>query len=174
VKSTQLAAIIILALVAGAIGFVAYQATQRPPPPDAAASAALPEFVLPDLQGVERASSEWSGQPRIVNFWATWCPPCRREIPLLIELQAQYGDALQVIGIAIDDMAEVQDYAADTGFNYPVLIGQQNAVELGNSVLQDWIGLPFTAFVDASGQITHVHVGELHREQASEFLKELL
>ena len=50
-KSTQLAAIIILALVAGAIGFVAYQATQRPPPPDAAASAALPEFVLPDLQG---------------------------------------------------------------------------------------------------------------------------
>ena len=52
--------------------------------------------------------------------------------------------------------------------------GQQNAVELGNAVLQDWIGLPFTAFVDASGQITHVHVGELHREQASEFLKELL
>lgn len=173
-KTTQLAVIIVLALTAGAIGFVAYQATQKPSAPDAMASAALPEFVLPDLQGAERASSEWSGRPRIVNFWATWCPPCRREIPLLIELQAQHGDALQVIGIAIDDMSEVQDYAADTGFNYPVLVGQQDAVELGNAVLRDWIGLPFTAFVDASGRITHVHVGELHREQASEFLKELL
>jgi peroxiredoxin len=93
---------------------------------------------------------------------------------LLIELQAQYGDVLQVIGIAIDDMAEVRNYAADTGFNYPVLVGQQNAVALGNAVLTDWIGLPFTAFVDASGRIIRVHVGELHREQAQEFLGELL
>jgi thiol-disulfide isomerase/thioredoxin len=174
VKTTQLAVIIVLALTAGVIGFVAYQATQKPPVSESTASNSLPQFVLPDLEGVERTSSEWSGRPRIVNFWATWCPPCRREIPLLIELQAQYGDALQVIGIAIDDMAEVQDYAADTGFNYPVLVGQQNAVELGNAVLRDWIGLPFTAFVDAAGQITHVHVGELHRDQAQKFLKELL
>ena len=171
---TQLALVLALALAAAGVGFVAYRATQAPPASETTAGAFLPRFALQDLDGAERASAEWEGRPRIVNFWATWCPPCRREIPLLIELQAQYGDVLQVIGIAIDDMAEVRNYAADTGFNYPVLVGQQNAVALGNAVLTDWIGLPFTAFVDASGRIIRVHVGELHREQAQEFLGELL
>ena len=171
----QSAIVVTLALAAAAVGFVSYKATQAPPAADSMAAAQfLPQFQLPDIEGVERAANEWEGRPRVVNFWATWCPPCRREIPLLIELQAQYGNDLQVIGIAIDDMSEVRDYAADTGFNYPVLVGQQEAVALGNAVLSDWIGLPFTAFVDAAGRIKKVHVGELHRQQAQEFLKEIL
>jgi len=109
-----------------------------------------------------------------VNFWATWCPPCRREIPLLIELQNEYGADLAVIGIAVDDMETVREYAVKSQFNYPVLVGQQNAVELGNQVLADWIGLPFTAFVNASGDVVRVHVGELHRDQAETFLTEIL
>lgn len=171
---SRLLLVLALALAAATGGFLASRATQGPSVTGSPVAAALPHFSLPDLEGVTRRSSEWDGRPRVVNFWATWCPPCRREIPLLIELQARYGDAMQVIGVAIDDMTEVRDYAADTGFNYPVLVGQQDAVNLGNEVLQDWIGLPFTAFVDASGKITRVHVGELHADQAQEFLSELL
>lgn len=172
-KRSGLVLVLVLALAAGAGGFLASTA-MRSPPAAAGAAAMLPPFSLTDIDGTVRQSSEWDGRPRIINFWATWCPPCRREIPLLIDVQAQHAGALQVIGVAIDDMAEVQDYAADTGFNYPVLVGQQDAVNLGNQVLEDWIGLPFTAFVDASGKITRVHVGELHADQAETFIAEML
>ena len=96
------------------------------------------------------------------------------EIPLLKELQSEYGDRIDIIGVAIDDMEAVREYAVEAEFNYPVLVGQQDAVDLGNRVLKDWIGLPFTAFVDASGTIRHVHVGEIHREQAEGFLRSIL
>jgi thiol-disulfide isomerase/thioredoxin len=163
-----------LALISAAGGYLAFNAMRDPPAADTPVATALPEFTLTDLDGVSRPSSEWDGQPRIINFWATWCPPCRREIPLLVELQASHRDSLQVIGIAVDDMDAVRDYAADTGFNYPIVVGQQDAVDLGNQILPDWIGLPFTAFVDRSGRITRVHVGELHREEAEEFIGEIL
>jgi len=174
VTTGRVALVLSLALASAAGGFFAFNALRGSPPSTAAVAPTLPDFTLTDLEGISRRSSEWAGRPRIVNFWATWCPPCRREIPLLIELQASHRDSLEVIGIAIDDMAAVREYAADTGFNYPILVGQQDAVDLGNKILRDWIGLPFTAFVDASGHVTRVHVGELHREEAEEFIQEVL
>lgn len=170
----RIVVVVTLALISAAGGYFAFNAVRNPPSPDSPVAAALPEFTLTDLDGVDRHSSEWDGKPRMINFWATWCPPCRREIPLLVELQAGHRDSLQVIGIAVDDMDAVRDYAADTGFNYPILVGQQDAVDLGNQILPDWIGLPFTAFVDRSGHITRVHVGELHRKDAGEFIREIL
>lgn len=170
--SRQILILVAIALIAGAGGYLAYRASV--PQSGPAVAAKMPSFVLPDLTGSDRDSNEWANRPRLVNFWATWCPPCRREIPLLIELQNEFGADLAVIGIAIDDMEAVRDYAVESEFNYPVLVGQQNAVELGNQVLADWIGLPFTAFVNASGDIVRVHVGELHRDQAEAFLREIL
>lgn len=166
--------IVTLALASAAGGFVAFHALREPPSSASGVSSRLPEFTLEDLDGVSRRSSEWDGEPRIINFWATWCPPCRREIPLLVDLQASHQDSIQIIGIAIDDMDAVRRFAADTGFNYPILVGQQNAVELGNRVLKNWIGLPFTAFVDKSGRVVRVHVGELHRKETEEFIREIL
>ena len=170
----QLLALGILALASAAAGYLAYTEMPAPTASAPAASDMLPAFTLPDLDERARQSSEWDGQVRVVNFWATWCPPCRREIPLLKELQSEYGDRIRIIGVAIDDMEAVQEYAVEAEFNYPVLVGQQDAVDLGNQVLEDWIGLPFTAFVDASGTIRHVHVGEIHREQAEGFLRSTL
>lgn len=170
--SRQILILIAIALIAGAGGYLTYRGSA--PGSGPAVAAKIPGFVLPDLTGSDRDSSEWAGRPRLVNFWATWCPPCRREIPLLIELQNEYGADLAVIGIAIDDMETVREYAVKSQFNYPILVGQQNAVELGNQVLPDWIGLPFTAFVNASGDVVRVHVGELHRDQAETFLTEIL
>ena len=176
----QVIAIVLLAVVAGAAGYFVsrHQSTPVGPvvatPVDSAELRAVPDFSLVDLAGETRSGAEWSGQVRIVNFWATWCPPCRREIPLLIDLQQEYGDRMQVIGIAIDDLADVQSYAEETGFNYPVLVGQQEAIDLGNAFLPDFVGLPFTVIVDAGNRIAKVHMGELHRDEAKAMLAEVL
>ena len=165
--------VVVLAVASAAGGFFLYRGSSPVEPPSAATDWA-PAFVLTDVDGEQRDSSEWDGRVRLVNFWATWCPPCRREIPLLIDLQNEYGGKIQILGIAIDDLDAVQEYAANAGFNYPVLVGQQDAINLANIYQNDFIGLPFTAFVDSTGHIVRVHVGELHRDQATTFISEIL
>ncbi|HUH00138.1 MAG TPA: TlpA disulfide reductase family protein [Gammaproteobacteria bacterium] len=175
----------LIAVASGVAGYFIYAGMAghgRPaddglPPLPAAPQAAeiAPEFVLPDLAGTPRSSSEWHDTVRVVNFWATWCPPCIREIPLLVDVQQEYGGrGVQVIGIAMDETDAVRDFAAGMEFNYPVLIGQEDAVDLGNRFLDGFIGLPFTAFTDRDGRIVRVHSGELHREQIEAILAELL
>lgn len=175
-----------LALGAGAAGFFLYLGLAGPeqhgddrlaaPASNAPRAAEFaPEFTLPDLDGVARSSGEWHDTVRVVNFWATWCPPCIREIPLLVDIQQEYGGrGVQVLGIAIDETDAVVDFAGGIAFNYPVLIGQEDAMNLGNRFLNGFIGLPFTAFTDRSGRIVRVHTGELHREQIEAILAELL
>lgn len=172
-KGRQLVVVAMLAVASATGGFFFYRGVDSTGPASPAAGS-IPSFVLTDTDGEARNSNEWDGQVRLVNFWATWCPPCRREIPLLIELQKDYDQRIQVIGIAIDDLEAVQAYALASGFNYPVLVGQQEAVDLANAFLRDFVGLPFTAFADSKGNIVRVHVGELHRDQADEFLAEIL
>ncbi len=172
--------LVLLAAAAAVTGFFAYRffvapepAAVRAPSPEAARTA--PDFALPDLEGRMRSSDEWDGSIRVVNFWATWCPPCRKEIPLLKEIQAEYGDrGVQIIGIAMDETEAVTQYAETMKFNYPVLIGQQEAVDLGNQFLKDFIGLPFTVFTDRDGRIVDVHTGELHRDQIETYLGRIL
>jgi thiol-disulfide isomerase/thioredoxin len=168
-------AILLLALVSGMTGFLAYRGLDGPDPAPEETAGLAPPFALPDVKGNLRSSSEWDGKIRIVNFWATWCPPCRREIPLLVDIQREFADRdVQVIGIAIDETEAVTRFAERIPFNFPVLVGQQDAVELANQYLPDWVGLPFTAFADASGRIVHVHTGELHREQIEAILGQIL
>jgi thiol-disulfide isomerase/thioredoxin len=126
----------------------------------------LPEFVLPDLRGNERSISEWSGRPLIINFWATWCAPCRREMPLLQTLhQERKEDRLEVIGIAIDRLDEVEAFVAESGITYPILVGQQDAMAIAEQFGADFVALPFTVFTAEDGQVLWLHLGELHLEQ---------
>ena len=171
--------LVLLAAGAAATGFFAYRhlvapdPVARAPAPEAARNA--PDFALPDLEGRMRMSDEWDGRVRVVNFWATWCPPCRKEIPLLKEIQTEYADrGVQIIGIAMDETEAVTEYAQTMEFNYPVLIGQQEAVDLGNLFLKDFIGLPFTVFTDRDGRIVDIHTGELHRDQIESYLGRIL
>ena len=107
-----------------------------------------PDMVMKDLEGEVRNINEWDGKVILVNFWATWCPPCLREIPLLIELQETYSaQGFQVIGIAIDDVDAVNDFADDMGINYPVLPGETEAIDLARQYGNRIDGLPYTAFV---------------------------
>jgi thiol-disulfide isomerase/thioredoxin len=177
--------LVLLALASGLAGYFLYLGLAGrdqpaddgfpPLPPAPQAAEFAPAFALPDIDGVERSSDEWDDTIRVVNFWATWCPPCIREIPLLVDIQAEYGErGVNVIGIAIDETEAVADFAGNFEFNYPVLVGQEDAMELGHAFVKGFIGLPFTAFTDRSGRIIRVHTGEIHREQIEEILAELL
>jgi thiol-disulfide isomerase/thioredoxin len=131
----------------------------------------LGEFELPDLSGTLRHSSEWDGKARMVNFWATWCAPCRREIPLLKKTQEEHGaENVQVIGIAVDFPEEVTAYAEEVQFNYPVLIGQEEAMAVAETSGVDFIGMPFTMIVAPGGELIKAHIGEIVESHIEEIL----
>jgi thiol-disulfide isomerase/thioredoxin len=195
VKNLSLGAAILIAAVGVTAGFLGYklwpstyQATARvyvnssaPPPAAAETQAApeappvpetVPEIHMPDLAGHQRALSEFAGKPRIINFWATWCGPCRREIPLLNELQKENRhEGLQIIGIAIDFDKAVQDYVKKTHIDYPVLIGEDAGLEAAQKFGISDLVLPFSVFADASNRVVAVKIGELHATEATFILQ---
>jgi len=131
-------------------------------------------FTLPDLSGTPRSFDEWHGKARIVNFWATWCAPCRREIPLLKKVQSEHGPTgLQVIGIAVDFVEDVVSYAEQADFNYPVMVGQEDAMAVAEASGVEFIGLPFTMIVAPSGELLAVHLGEIHAPQIATIVEQL-
>ena len=161
-----------IALMAGALLYavrIPVQAPEAPAQQEAAeaepATQDAPVFVafsLPDLDGESRNFSEWSGKHVLLNFWATWCAPCRREIPLLKTFQDERGEnGIQVIGIAVDFQEEVADYAEAAEFNYPILIGQEDAMAVAESSGIEFIGMPFTMIVAADGELLNAHFGEI-------------
>ena len=121
-----------------------------------------PAFELPDMEGNVRNMSEWAGKHTLLNFWATWCAPCRREIPLLKAFQDEHGpDGFQVVGIAVDFPDEVVAYAEQAEFNYPIVIGQEEAMAIAETSGIDFIGMPFTMIVAADGELINAHIGEI-------------
>ena len=170
----------IVAAVAGALalgGYVAYRtmlaeptvAAQSVPAADAPSSVqaaeTLPEFTLANLSGEQQSSHSWPDQALVINFWATWCAPCLREIPLLKEFhETQQANGITVVGIAVDRPEPVAAFAEDMMFNYPVLVGQAEGMEAAASFGVDFFALPFTVFTDHDANILGVHTGELHSE----------
>ena len=123
-----------------------------------------PSFSLMGLDGEMHDFDEYDGRHRLLNFWATWCAPCRREIPLLKEFQAEQGDdGILVIGIAVDFMEEVQQYAEAAEFNYPILVGEMDAMAVAEQSGLQFHAMPFTMIVTADGEFLNAHFGELHR-----------
>lgn len=173
-KNIAVAIGLIIVFIAGVAGYfvTANQDTATPAaemqepaaePPQAISSAsAQVQFALNDIDGNLRNLSEWHGKARLINFWATWCAPCRREIPLLKQTQADHAaDNVQIIGIAVDFQEEVQAYAEEAQFNYPILVGQEDAMAAAEDAGVPFIGLPFTMIVAPSGELLNSHVGEI-------------
>jgi len=168
-------ALIALALSGAALlGYVSYRTLlpSAPPVPAAVPAAApvqaapaqtLPDFSLSTLSGTQQSILDWPGKALIINFWATWCPPCLREIPLLKEFQAADAErSIQVVGIAVDRLEPVRAFAEKMDFNYPLLIGQADAMDAAGAFGVDFFALPFTVFTDTDGNVLGVHTGELH------------
>jgi len=133
------------------------------------------DFSLPDTQGVQHHISEWQGKILIINFWATWCPPCLKEIPEFINLQTELSTSnVQFIGIAIEDLEPVQQYLAKTPVNYPILIGGDAAISLSRQLGNIVNAVPFTLIVNPQGQVIHRHPGELSRKKLLEIIAPLL
>ncbi|MEO6185786.1 MAG: TlpA disulfide reductase family protein [Steroidobacteraceae bacterium] len=126
----------------------------------------LPQLELADRDGRKRRLGEWSGRPLMVNYWATWCGPCRREIPLLNELRKQRSaQRLEIIGIAVDFRDDVLKYARETTITYPLLIGEEDGLEAVKAMgMQP--AFPFTVFADSKQRIVALKVGELHQDEA--------
>ncbi len=180
VRGAARAGFVLIAIAAGVaaylvVGRVAIRepAVQPPetPAPATGIPARLPDITLTDRAGQTHSLSDWQGKPLIVNFWATWCAPCRREIPLLNTLARTYGaQGFAVIGIAVDFREEVLRFVESTPVDYPVLIGEEEGMQAARAFGMETVGLPFTVFADRSGRIATIHVGELHQPQAEAIL----
>ncbi len=125
-----------------------------------------PQFSLPDLQGHIRNIKEWDGKFIVLNFWATWCPPCRKEIPEFIELQKEYADSgLQFIGVAIDNTISVDQFALEMGINYPNLIAEMSGIDLARQYGNTMGALPYSVIINPKGEIIVRQLGILHSEK---------
>jgi thiol-disulfide isomerase/thioredoxin len=148
---------ILLALVAIPAGLWVAQTVFSPAP---AAAKAL-DFSLPDLQGKMHKLSDWRNKVVVLNFWATWCPPCREEIPEFIKLQNLHGSGVQVIGLAVDNLEDVKEFYKAEGMNYPVLIGEQNAFDILTAFGETTGSLPYTVVLNTDGMIVAHKLGAL-------------
>lgn len=159
----------VIALAAGVGVRLLWQPTSAP-----AEQAGL-SFSFADLDGKQRSIEEWRGKVVVVNFWATWCGPCKQEMPGFAEMQHRLADrGVQFIGIAVDDAESVQAFLREVPVDYPILIagdaGSALAGQLGNIIGV----LPFTVIVDRQGGIVQRKFGELTQNQLNELLAPLL
>lgn len=136
---------------------------------------ARPDFSLKDLDGKPHHISEWDGKVVVLNFWGSWCPPCRDEIPLFNQLQAEYGkQGLQFIGVAVDSHEAVARFTQKVPLNYPNLVGQDDArqvtIQYGN--VQD--GYPYTVIIDRHGKVQYTYLGGMNYSDAKRLILPLL
>ena len=174
----------IAAIGSGAVGYYVYRANHPTPPLVEVAPEAtpveqpakpnkktvpdtLPDITLADRDGKPTKLTSFGGRPLMVNFWATWCAPCRREIPLLnkIRMQRQAQNA-EIVGVAVDFRDDVLKFAATTPLNYPLLIGEEDGLAAAEAFGMG-MAFPFSVFVDSQNRILTVKVGELHEDEAN-------
>jgi peroxiredoxin len=138
-------------------------------------AAVLFGVTLPDSEGREQALAQWKGKLMVVNFWATWCVPCRDEMPEFVIAQKEFGDkGLQFVGIAIDQPDKVAAFANELHLNYPALIGGFGAIELSKTMGNRLGALPFTIVVDRSGRIALTQLGPMKEAKLRSIIGDLL
>jgi len=143
--------------------------------PQDSASDVIFSLSLPDFENKLQRLSQWRGKVLVVNFWATWCAPCREEIPIFVKMQEKYGNKrLQFVGISIDKADKTVEFAHKFGINYPTLIGTFDTVETSRQAGNKRRVLPYTVIFDRSGQIVTTELGGLTEEKLESVINPLL
>ena len=133
----------------------------------------VPALELPGVDGKLHTLADWQGRPLLINFWATWCEPCRREVPLLRALKRQRAaEGLEIVGVAIDSADAVRQFIGRLGIDYPVLLGEKDGLAAVSAFGMDAV-LPFSVFAERGGRVVTLKVGELHRDEADLILDRL-
>lgn len=144
-------------------------------PADVLSPGVLYATSFPDLAGKVRPLGEWQGKIMVLNLWATWCGPCREEIPIMVKLQHKYrGQGLTFIGLAMDEQGPVEKYAKEMGINYPILLGDIALGEFGRRLGNSNGGLPYTVIVDRAGKIVAARLGGVDEKFLEQVLQPLL
>jgi peroxiredoxin len=174
---------ILLVAVAALMAGLYLSASLNQPTPEAVYLAAnsdlvgsyRPDFRLGSSTGEFVTPADFAGKTLLINFWATWCEPCRKEMPMLNELQIEYGEAgLQIIGIALDDVQSVRDFAEKLGITYTILVGEADVMNTNRAYGNVTGMLPFSVLVDKEGVIRWQFAGEIQRDDVSNLLNDLL
>lgn len=145
--------------------------------PDAPSIATTDIFAasFPDTSGKPQALAQWKGKVLVLNFWATWCPPCRKEIPDFVAMQRDLGDkGLAFVGIAIDDAAAVAAFGQEFQVNYPLLVAGMDGSALGRALGNTHGALPFTVMIDRQGNIVGAKTGMTTRAELEKIVRPLL
>jgi thiol-disulfide isomerase/thioredoxin len=130
----------------------------------------------PDLEGRVHRLLDWRGTVLLCNFWATWCAPCREEVPLLVAAKQQWAaQRFEVVGIGVDNADKIREFSATYKINYPVLVADATAIQMLRKLGNPGGGLPYTVVLDATGTIAYRHLGafsgaDLRRVLASLFV----
>lgn len=131
----------------------------------------LRSATLVDLAGNPRRLSEWQGRILVCNFWATWCAPCRKEIPMLMSARGKYDRSdLEIVGIAIDKPAKVVEFAASLKISYPILLAEAEGLDLMRRLGNNAGGLPYTVITDRQGSVVHRKLGALQQADLDSIL----
>jgi len=178
-EAGKVAGYVLMAVVAlGALAagvYVQMARTGLEPPTGPAAALALTRAEYPDLQGKRTTIGQWHGKVVVVNFWATWCPPCRQEIPGLIQIDRKFAaKGVQVVGIAVDQADKVVAYAAEIGMTYPTLVAGFEVMDVARQLGNKSGALPFTVVLDRSGNVVKTHLGMLTEADLTALLAPLL
>ena len=134
-----------------------------------------PDFTLTNNHGEFVSLSQFGSKTILLNFWATWCEPCRREMPMLMDLQRQHGSTgFQVVGIALDDREQVQSFVSTYGISYPILVGEADVFETSATYGNKEGVLPYSVLIDDEGIIRWKYAGILREDQVTDILSDLL
>ncbi len=165
--------LVFAALFAGIGAYFGLKRTE-PSAPAATAVGALMQLSFADANGKERKMSEWQGKLILLNFWATWCPPCVSEMPELVQLQNDLsGKNLQVIGIGIDSRNNIEDFANKHRISYPLLVGGMEGTAVSKQFGNDTGGLPFTVLITPDGKVSKTYMGRLDMQKVRADLEAL-
>lgn len=170
----KITAFVVIAVLFTAIGIYFGVKRLQPSAPADTAVAALMQISMKDSAGKQRKMSEWQGKVLVLNFWATWCPPCVSEMPELVALQNDFvSKNVQVVGIGIDSPSNIRKFAEKHQITYPLLLGGLEGTELSKQFGNQSGGLPFTLLIGADGSVRKSYMGRLDMEQVRADLSSL-